>query len=66
MVKDLKQAVEKALTAGAKLEQPPHEAPYGRIALMTDPFGHGFCLIEFNIQGYNAMIPWQETGAGKL
>jgi len=26
---------------------------WGRIAVMADPFGHGFCLIEFLGRGYD-------------
>jgi predicted enzyme related to lactoylglutathione lyase len=48
-------AVERALRAGATLEQAAAPAPYGRIAMLADPFGHGFCLIEFNAEGYNAL-----------
>jgi len=22
----------------------------------ADPFGHGFCLVEFNAQGYDALL----------
>ena len=31
------------------------DAPYGRLAMFADPFGHGFCLIEFSAQGYDAI-----------
>jgi predicted enzyme related to lactoylglutathione lyase len=46
---------QKALAAGARAESDIRTAPYGRIALMADPFGHGFCLIEFNEKGYDAL-----------
>src|SRR4051812_24592361 len=48
VVEDLDIAVGRALRAGAVLEQPPSDAAYGRIAMLADPFGHGFCLIQFN------------------
>ena len=32
------------------------EAPYGRIAMLADPFGHGFCMIEMNAKGYDALL----------
>ncbi len=32
------------------------DAPYGRIAMLADPFGHGFCLVQFNRQGYDALL----------
>ena len=54
-VADLDSATEQALAAGAVLEVPACDAPYGRIAMFADPFGHGFCLIEFNSEGYDAI-----------
>ena len=56
VVDDLDAAVERAVRAGAKLEVPPKEAPYGRIAMLADPFGHGFCLLQFNERGYDALL----------
>ncbi|MFL6796387.1 MAG: VOC family protein [Xanthobacteraceae bacterium] len=55
VVHHLEEAVQKALAAGASLEDPARETPYGRIAMMADPFGHGFCMIQFNTQGYDAL-----------
>ncbi|MFO1039244.1 MAG: VOC family protein [Geminicoccaceae bacterium] len=58
-VDDLDAAVARATAAGALLEHPAREAPYGRIAVLADPFGHGFCLIEFTSAGYDPMArPW--------
>ena len=45
-VADLKASIERALAAGATLDDPPETHAWGRIAHMADPFGHGFCLIE--------------------
>lgn len=56
VVDDVDAAVERAVGAGAKLEAPSRDAPYGRIAMLADPFGHGFCLLQFNRQGYDALI----------
>ena len=28
---------------------------YGRLALFADPFGNGFCLLQFNDRGYDAI-----------
>ena len=53
-VDDLDAAVKRAVDAGAQVESPASDAPYGRIAMLADPFGHGFCLIEFNALGYDA------------
>jgi predicted enzyme related to lactoylglutathione lyase len=55
-VDDLDAASERAIAAGATLEAPACAAPYGRIAMFADPFGHGFCLIEFNAEGYDALV----------
>ena len=30
-------------------------APGGLLALLRDPFGHGFCLLEFRGAGYDAI-----------
>ena len=46
-------AVARAQRAGASLEGEVRTHAWGRIALMADPFGHGFCLIEFVGRGYD-------------
>ena len=43
----------RALKAGAILEHDIRPAPYGKIAILADPFGHGLCLIEFIGRGYD-------------
>lgn len=55
VVPDIDAALERALKAGAKLEQPAEDVPYGKLALLSDPWGHGFCLLEFNARGYDAV-----------
>jgi predicted enzyme related to lactoylglutathione lyase len=55
VVEDIDRAVERVLAAGAVQEAAIREAPYGKIAMFADPFGHGFCLIEFNEEGYDAI-----------
>lgn len=54
-VNDLDHARSMAIAAGAVDETGVRQAPYGRIATFADPFGHGFCLIEFNERGYDAI-----------
>jgi len=49
-------AVERAVAAGAKLESAAKDTSYGRIAMLADPFGHGFCLLQFNERGYDALL----------
>lgn len=45
-VDDLEAAVARAEKAGARKEQVIGDPEHGSIAFMSDPFGHGFCLIE--------------------
>jgi predicted enzyme related to lactoylglutathione lyase len=52
-VEDIEAAVHRALSAGAKLEDKIQTFPWGRIAMMSDPFGHGFCILEFVGAGYD-------------
>lgn len=56
VVENLDEAVTRAVAAGAAVEHPVSVTPYGRIAMLADPFGHGFCLIEFNARGYDAVL----------
>ena len=53
-VDDIAAALTRAVAAGAKLEGPIESCLWGRQATLSDPFGHGFCLIEFTASGYNA------------
>ena len=55
-VADLDAAIARAVAAGAVQEGETCAAPYGRLAMFADPFGHGFCLIEFNAEGYDAIV----------
>ena len=55
VVGDMAAAVDRAIAAGAIVEHPPRDQPYGMLAMLADPFGHGFCLIEFNAEGYDAL-----------
>lgn len=53
VVDDVETAMQRAINAGAALEAPVRSANWGKLALMADPFGHGFCLIEFTGRGYD-------------
>jgi predicted enzyme related to lactoylglutathione lyase len=53
VVDDLDAAVARATAAGARLEAPVKPGTWGDLALMSDPFGHGFCLIQFLGGGYD-------------
>lgn len=52
-VDDLDAAVTKACAAGAALEHPVGTQAWGRLAQMSDPFGHGFCFVQFLGRGYD-------------
>jgi predicted enzyme related to lactoylglutathione lyase len=53
VVPDIESAVARAQNAGARLEGEVRTHKWGRIAVLADPFGHGFCLIEFLGRGYD-------------
>lgn len=53
VVADIDAAVQRALSAGAILEAAVRSSSWGKIALMADPFGHGFCLLQFVGRGYD-------------
>jgi predicted enzyme related to lactoylglutathione lyase len=55
-VDDLDAALARAVAAGAKLERGVEAKTWGRIAILADPFGHGFCLIEFRGRGYDEVL----------
>lgn len=56
VVDDLDAALERAVAAGATLEGTPRDAVWGRIAVLADPFGHGFCLLQFKGRGYDELL----------
>lgn len=53
VVEDIESAVQKAVSAGAQLEEPVATHKWGRLALTADPFGNGFCLVQFLGRGYD-------------
>jgi predicted enzyme related to lactoylglutathione lyase len=55
VVQDIDDALERAKAAGATVEREPTEHAYGRLALLADPFGNGFCLLQFTGRGYDAI-----------
>ncbi len=52
-VDDICAVVERAIHAGANLEGQIQSYPWGQIATMSDPFGHGFCVMQFTAEGYD-------------
>jgi predicted enzyme related to lactoylglutathione lyase len=53
VVPDIDVAVERALAAGATLEREAAKHAYGHLALLADPWGNGFCLLQFTGRGYD-------------
>jgi catechol 2,3-dioxygenase-like lactoylglutathione lyase family enzyme len=53
VVADIGEAVKRALAAGATLERDVTDHAYGKLALLADPFGNGFCLLQFTGRGYD-------------
>lgn len=51
-VDDVTAAVERAVSAGARLEGEIQCFGWGRQATLSDPFGHGFCVLQFSGRGY--------------
>lgn len=54
-VDDLDAALARAVAAGAAQEGATREARWGRIVQISDPYGHGWCLIQFHGRGYDAI-----------
>ena len=53
VVDDVDAALARALAAGATQEGAVREANWGRIVQIADPFGHGWCLLQFVGRGYD-------------
>ena len=55
LVEELAGALDRAVRAGARAESAIETYPWGRMALLADPFGNGFCLIALDAAGYGAI-----------
>lgn len=53
VVDEIGPAVQKAVSAGARLERPVAVHEWGKLASLADPFGHGFCFVQFLGRGYD-------------
>lgn len=53
VVPDIDAALARAEAAGAVADGPVRTHDWGRIAVLSDPFGHGVCLLQFLGRGYN-------------
>jgi predicted enzyme related to lactoylglutathione lyase len=56
VVEEIDAAVQKAVAAGAQLERPVIIQAWGKLAMMADPFGHGFCFVQFLGRGYDELV----------
>lgn len=52
VVADIDSALAQAVSAGAIAETPVRTFDWGRLVTLSDPFGNGFCLIEFPGEPY--------------
>jgi predicted enzyme related to lactoylglutathione lyase len=50
---DLDAQLARVVAAGGVLEGEVQVLEWGRLAILADPFGHGFCLLEFSGGGYD-------------
>lgn len=55
VVDDLDAAIERAIAAGAAPEGAIGRYDWGNLAGFADPFGHGFCLVQFAGAGYDSV-----------
>jgi len=55
VVDDIETAAAKALAAGARRSGDQTSHPWGRLMPLSDPFGHGLCLLQFSAAGYEAV-----------
>ena len=56
VVDEIAAAVDRAVKAGATLEGAATKHAYGLLALLADPFGNGFCLLQFTGRGYDEIV----------
>jgi predicted enzyme related to lactoylglutathione lyase len=56
VVHDLDAACDRAVRAGARAETESRNEVWGRIAQLADPFGNGFCMIQFVGRGYEELV----------
>jgi catechol 2,3-dioxygenase-like lactoylglutathione lyase family enzyme len=63
VVPDIAAALARAEAAGARRESDVQVNAWGSIAAFADPFGHGFCLIQFHGRGYDEIAEAGEPAA---
>lgn len=52
VVKNIATACEQAVAAGARQETPIRHFAWGKLVTLSDPFGNGFCLVQFPGEPY--------------
>jgi predicted enzyme related to lactoylglutathione lyase len=52
---DLEASLARARAAGATEDRSIQDAEWGRMANLSDPFGHGLCLVALGPRGYDAL-----------
>lgn len=55
VVDEIEPALRLAEDAGARREGEVREYEWGRHAVLSDPFGNGFCLLQFLGRGYDVL-----------
>jgi predicted enzyme related to lactoylglutathione lyase len=55
VVDEIEPALLRAEQAGARREGGIREHDWGRYAVLSDPFGNGFCLLQFRGSGYDVL-----------
>jgi predicted enzyme related to lactoylglutathione lyase len=53
VVEDIDAAVTRAVAAGATLEVESRTFAWGHLAMLSDPFGHGLCFVQWRGAGYD-------------
>ena len=61
VVDDVEAALSRAVNAGARAETEIRTSSWGKIVGVSDPFGHGLCLIEFLGRGYDEIAESAQT-----
>ena len=64
VVDDVDAALASALAAGARQEDAIRDANWGRIVTIADPFGHGWCLLQFKGRGYDEIASTGQASTG--
>jgi lactoylglutathione lyase len=63
VVQDLEQALVRAQAAGAIRDGQVEQHAWGKLALLADPWGNGFCLLELVGRGYDEIAEARNTSS---